>query len=275
MNLKETLQYTLFSLDNISLTVSRLIEIIVILIVAKILIWSVKNISRRQISAGKIDQGSAASVVQIFKYLIWIIVIIIILEILGVKLTLLIAGSAALLVGIGLGLQQVFKDFIGGLILLFDRSLKVSDVVELNGIVGRVLKITIRTTHVETRDNIHLIIPNSKFIEGEVINWSYNGKRTRFSIKIGVAYGSDAKKVSELLVRAALQNEKVVKDPSPYVLFKDFGDSALNFELVFWTDENFRVEFLKSEIRYSIDQIFRENGISIPFPQRDIHLIKD
>ncbi|MFZ5940664.1 MAG: mechanosensitive ion channel family protein [Bacteroidota bacterium] len=275
MNTKEFLQYTLFSFDNITLTVTRLIEIIVILVITRFLIWGVKKISRRQVAAGKTDPGSTASVNQIFSYVAWIIAISIILEMIGVKLTLLIAGSAALLVGIGLGLQQIFKDFIGGIILLFDRSLKVSDVVELNEVVGRVLKITLRTTHLETRDNIHLIIPNSKFVESEVINWSYDEKKTRFYIKVGVAYGSDTAKVSELLVQAALMDPKVFREPVPYVLLKDFGDSSLNFELVFWTDQIFRVEFLKSEIRFIIDRLFRENGITIPFPQQDVHIIKD
>jgi len=275
MNLKDLLQYTLFSFDNITVTVSKLIEVIVIIIITRFLIWGVKKITKRQVSTGRADNGSAESIIQIFRYVAWIISITIILQSIGVKLTLLLAGSAALLVGIGLGLQQIFKDFIGGIILLFDRSLKVSDVVELNGIVGRVLRITMRTTHIETRDNIHLIIPNSKFIESEVINWSYNGERTRFSIKIGVAYGSDTKIVSELLVQAALSSPKVVKEPVPYVLFKDFGDSSLDFELIFWTDQIFRVELLKSEIRYRIDELFRTNNINIPFPQRDVHIKND
>jgi len=275
MKLNEFLKYTLFSFDKVELTVSKLIEIIIILVITRLLIWGVKKVTNRQVAAGRTDQGSAASILQIFRYLAWIVSITIIMESLQIKLTIFLAGSAALLVGIGLGLQQVFKDFIGGIILLFDRTLKVGDVVELDGTVGRVLKITIRTTHIENRDNIHLIIPNSKFIETDVINWSYNGEKTRFSIKVGVAYGSDTRKVSELLVRAALSNIKVSRDPAPYVLFKNFGDSSLDFELTFWTDQIFRVEFLKSEIRYTIDQLFRENGVSIPFPQRDVHIIKD
>jgi small-conductance mechanosensitive channel len=197
-----------------------------------------------------------------------------ILDTLGIRLTLLLAGSAALLVGIGLGLQQVFKDIVSGFFLLFEGNLKVGDVVELEGDVGIVKEIGFRTTKIENRDNIILIIPNSKFIGENVINWSHIEQKTRFSVDVGVAYGSDVELVKKVLLECARDHQEVTEYPKPFVRFDDFGNSSLDFQLFFWTDNAFRVENIKSDLRFAIDKKFRENKITIPFPQRDVHIKK-
>ena len=186
----------------------------------------------------------------------------------------LLAGSAALLIGIGLGLQEVFKDFVSGIILLFDGTIRVSDIIEVDGVVGRVQEIRLRASELETRDGIIIIIQNSSFITGNVINWTHNRKLTRFTVVVGVAYGSDIEKVRKVLVQCAMAHDDVVKTPEPTVLFSEFGDSQLTFTLQFYSRSVFKIEFVKSDIRFIIDKAFRENNITIPFPQRDVHMRK-
>jgi small-conductance mechanosensitive channel len=198
------------------------------------------------------------------------------LDTVGIKITFLLASSAALLVGLGLGLQQLFQDFVSGITLLIEGTVKVGDIVETaNGEVGQVDEINLRTSKLRTRDNIILIVPNSALIISPVINWSHIEQTTRFSVKVGVAYGSDVEKVTELLLMCTNEHKKIVKKPAPHVFFKDFGNSSLDFELLFYTNETFRVERIKSELRYAIDKAFRENNITIPFPQRDVHIISN
>jgi small-conductance mechanosensitive channel len=160
--------------------------------------------------------------------------------------------------------------------ILIEGTLKVNDIVEIeDGVVGKVREIGLRTSKIRTRDNTLLIIPNSRFVNDNVINWSHNDRKTRFKIDIGVAYGSDVEKVTEILLKCAAEEKKVTQRPEPFVRFNDFGDSSLDFQLYFWTTENFAVENIKSNIRYKIDKYFRESGVQIPFPQRDVHIIKD
>jgi small-conductance mechanosensitive channel len=204
---------------------------------------------------------------------LWITAIVLIFQNLNIKLTFLLAGSAALLVGVGLGLQEIFKDLISGFFMLFEGNLKVQDIVEVEGnLVGRVIKIGLRTTKIETRDKVIIILPNSKFISDRLINWSLLEKRTRFYVSVGVAYGSNVDLVSQILVEAGLEHKKVANDPKPYVMFTDFGESSLDFKLMFWTMETFWVERIKSDLRFSINRKFIEKGVTIPFPQRDIHI---
>ncbi len=207
-------------------------------------------------------------------YIIWILVILFILELIGVELTILLAGSAALLVGVGIGMQQIFNDSISGFFLLFERSLKINDVVEMDGIIGKVRDIGIRTSRIVTRDNIEMIVPNSKLVSATVINWSANDHKTRFFLKIGVAYGSNIHLVKKILIEVAETHSLILKSPSPIVLFTDFADSSLNFELGFWTKNTFEHRTILSDLRFAIDKKFRENNINIPFPQRDIHIIE-
>lgn len=185
----------------------------------------------------------------------------------------MLAGSAALLVGLGFGIQQIFNDLVSGIILLFEGNLKVGEIIQLeNDIVGKVTMIGLRTSKIRTRDDITMIIPNSKFISDKVINWSQDQSTTRFQVEVGVAYGSDVELVTRLLLESAKENQAVETKPEPFVRFSDFGESSLNFQLLFWTNESFRCENVKSKLRYTIDRKFRENNVQIPFPQRDVHL---
>ena len=272
MESSSILGYTLVQTDNLTVTLYDLLMALVIVLITILILWGLKRIFKRTLFRKAIDKSKGHVVFQLIKYLIWIIAIFLILDTIGVKITLLLAGSTALLVGIGLGLQQVFKDIISGMFLLFEGNLKIGDVVELDGIIGIVTEIGFRTTKIESRDNIILIIPNSKFIEENVINWSIIEQRTRFYVGVGVAYGSDVELVKRILEECAHEHDEITDDPEPFVRFYDFGNSSLDFQLYFWTNNAFRVENIKSDLRFSINRKFKENGVTIPFPQRDVHI---
>ena len=276
MALKKIFNYQLIKTDTLEITVYHILISVFIIIITWVLLKAIKKLFQRQVIAERIDKGNSNSIFLIIKYVTWVIVIGIVLDILGVKLTLLIAGSAALLVGIGLGIQQIFNDIASGLFILFERNLKVNDVVQIDeDIIGRVLSIGLRTSKIETRDNIIMIIPNSKFINDNVINWSHLEVKTRFKVEIGVAYGSDVDLVKNVLLECAIKHKDITKKPEPFVRFNNFGDSSLDFQLFFWTRKAFRVENIKSDLRFMIDMEFRKNKITIPFPQTDVHLKKD
>jgi small-conductance mechanosensitive channel len=273
MTLKEFLNYILVQTKEFDITVYEVLTVLLILLVTYIFIRILQKIIRRRESIKLVDPGRSHAILQIVKYILWIAAIIISLQTLGIKLTLLLAGSAAILVGLGLGLQQIFQDIMSGITILFEGTLKVGDIVEIqDDIVGRVIEIGLRTSKIETRDNIIMVVPNSKFVTDIVINWSHMEKRTRFHVNVGVAYGSDVEKVTRILLQCADKHEKISQTTKPFVRFKDFGDSSLDFQLYFWTTETFQVENIKSEIRYEINALFKEQGVQIPFPQRDVHI---
>lgn len=271
--LNEILEFKIIAVDKFTLTVWNVLWFVVVLVVAWLIIRLVKLVLNRRVVSHDMDSGSINSLVQLIKYFVYTIAIILVLESAGVKTTVLLASSTALLVGIGLGLQQFFYDGVSGVVLLFEGSIKVGDVVEVrHEIIGKVKYIGLRTSKIETRDNTYVIVPNSKFVSGDVVNWSHIVTSTRFDVQVGVAYGSDVQLVKECLLKAVKGQAGVEEHPAPFVRFGDFGDSALLFNVFFWTSETFLVENLKSEIRFEIDRLFRENKIQIPFPQRDLHI---
>jgi small-conductance mechanosensitive channel len=267
------LNYPLIESKTVNISPYHLIIILILLFSTVIILKLVKRIFTKLIQDKKIDSGSSTSVFLIIKYIIWVSVIAFCLETVGIKLTILIASSAALLVGLGLGIQQIFHDIASGIILLFERNLKVNDIIELeNNIVGKVSEIGLRTSKILTRDNIIMIIPNSKLISDNVINWSHNEKSTRFYVEIGVAYGSNTDLVKDLLLNIASKHNDISKNRETFVRFVNFGDSSLDFRLYFWTKKNFVVEFIKSDLRFAINRDFAHHNIKIPFPQRDINI---
>ena len=273
MTLKDFLESTLIETKDFDITVYEILMILIILIATLLIIRVIRKVFRIRERKKEFDPGRSHAIMQILKYILWITAILVSLETVGIKLTLLLAGSAALLVGLGLGLQQIFQDIMSGVAILFEGTLKVGDVVEIqSNIVGRVVEVGLRTSKIETRDNIIMVVPNSKFVSDIVINWSHVEKKTRFHVNVGVAYGSDVEKVSRVLLQCASDQQKISASPQPFVRFTDFGNSSLDFQLYFWSTETFSVEFIKSDLRYKIDAAFRKNGIHIPYPQRDIHI---
>ena len=265
------LNKTLISMGDTHVTGYNLLEVVLIAFFAWLIIWLLRKLLLKSGRLTKAEHSARYTTFIITKYLIWVVAITMMLQAIGLKVTVLIASSAALLVGVGMGLQQIFKDIISGIFLLFEGVVKVDDVVELDGFVGQVQEIGIRTTKILTRDHIVMIVPNSRFIENNVINWSTMDETTRFSVKVGVAYGSDVAMVEKVLLSCAEEHPKVSKNMRPRVRFEDFGDSSLDFQLFFYTDNGFLVEWIKSDLRHCIDRKFRENDIQIPFPQQDVH----
>ncbi len=217
------------------------------------------------------DIGLQASITTISVYVIWTFGILISLHAFGLNTASLAVAFGALGIGLGFGLQNIFNNFISGIILLFERPIQVGDDIEINGTWAQVKKINVRSTVIQSYDNASLIIPNADFISSQVTNWSFKDKRIRRNITVGVAYGSDIELVRKSLLEIAGETPKVLKYPRPDVLFRDFGDSALVFRLRVWTDIDNMLE-VETAIRFSIDRVFRERAIEISFPQRDIHI---
>lgn len=269
------LDYPIIDTEKVQVKPVHFFLAALVIIGTRILLMGIEKLFgfEKQLAAGDINRRK--SVFKVFSYIIWVIAVLVILNLANIRLTLFLGAGAALLVGIGFGLQQIFADLISGLFLLFEDNLREGDVVELNnGTVGIVTSIGARTSKVKTRDNVILIIPNSNFISHEVINWSHIENRTRFDVSVGVAYGSDVQLVKRVLLECAGNNPDISNTPQPFVRFQDFGDSSLNFSLYFWTPKSFEVENIKSDIRFAIESKFRENKIQIPFPQRDVHIIR-
>lgn len=261
--------------EGIDFYFSNIFTALLIILVARLILWILTSIIlSRYYKMRKVEFSSQYAINQILSYVIIVMAVIIALENLGVKMTLIWGGAAALLVGVGLGLQQTFNDLISGIILLFERTVEVGAVIEIDDMVGTVRKIGIRTSIIETRDNIAVIVPNSKLIVDFVINWNHNDDKARFSVSVGVAYGSDTELVKKILLEVADQHPDSLKFPPPFVRFVDFSDSSLDMEIHFWSQKLIPIENVKSDIRFAIDKAFRENNITIPFPQRDIWLKK-
>ncbi len=237
-----------------------------------ILRWLKKLLTAGQ-KANKITIGQEYAYFQLGKYVVFLIATILVLNTFKVNLSILIIGSSAALVALALGLQHLFNDLVSGFFLLFEGTVRVGDIIEVEGMVCRVQEIGIRTSKVKKRDGISLVIPNGKIISNSVINWTTDSSITRFTVKVGVAYGSDVQKVRDILLACAERHNEVVRSPKPLCRFKDFGNSSLDFELLFWSKNRFRIEDVQSDLRFLINSEFNKNNIRIPFPQHDVHII--
>ncbi|MBT8394220.1 MAG: mechanosensitive ion channel [Flavobacteriaceae bacterium] len=256
--------------ENITISVKDIIILIAVLVLTKILMTLIQKVITR-----KMPKGDAKKFRVVFSYVKWLTYVLILLitfHALGVNLSGVLAASAALLIGIGLALQTLFQDIISGVFILIDQSVHVGDIIEIDGKVGRVEEIKLRTTRAVTIDNKVLVIPNHLYLENSLYNWTQNGSETRENVEVGVAYGSDVNKVKELLLKAADSHPSILKSPPPLVIFTNFGDSSLNFKLIFTLNDSFQGLIPKSDLRFEIDRLFRENNITIPFPQRDVHI---
>lgn len=254
-----------------NLSLSNVVFAVLILLIARFFVWLITQVFlKRYYSRKAVNVGSQYAINQLIKYVIFVLATLLALDNLGIEMTVLWGGAAALLVGLGLGLQQVFMDLVSGIILLFERSIEVGDVVKVDNLVGSITQIGLRTSNLLTLDNINVIIPNSKLTVENVINWSHVNTQVRFHISIGVAYGSDTKLVKKTLIAVASENPYILQAPGPFVRFVNFGDSSLDMELHFWTKNLLIAEDIKSDLRFSINDAFAEKNIKIPFPQRVI-----
>src|SRR5438105_693783 len=220
-----------------------------------------------------LDRALQYAIAQIISNVVLVVGVLIVLENTGIHLGALAVFAGAVGVGVGFGLQNIASNFISGLVILAERPITIGDRVEVAGITGQVQQIRARSTVIRTNDNITMIVPNTKFIDSPVTNWTYGDPRVRFRIPVGVAYGSDIARVREALLAAGRENPNTLKDPAPSVFLDKFGDSSIDFELVVWSSEmSARPSRYRSDLNFAIEQKFREAGIEIAFPQRDLHI---
>ena len=227
----------------------------------------------RFLAKSGLDRSLQYAIAQIVSNIVLIVGIFIVLDNAGIHLGALTVFAGAVGVGVGFGLQNIASNFISGLVILAERPITVGDRVEVAGIAGQVQHIRARSTVIVTNDNITMIVPNTKFIDSPVTNWTYGDPRVRFRIPIGVAYGSDVNRVREALIAAAREHPAALSDPAPSVFLDKFGDSTIDFELVVWSMEmSYRPRRFKSDLNFLIDKHLRAAGIEIPNPQRDLHI---
>jgi small-conductance mechanosensitive channel len=266
--MKEFLQYHIIAYGDHVIRVEAVLFLLIFVFAA----YFISRIVRKIIyQLHVIDEAKKYSIFSLFKYFYFTMVFMIGLRILGFDVTILLAGSAALLVGLGLGIQNLFSDYISGIIILFDNSIKVGDIIETNKLVCKVQEIKLRTSLVLTRDDKYIIIPNTELTKNPVINWTHHDFSARFGVTVSVDYASPIALVRRLMEEAAKEQPQILAEPVPFVRFSEFGESALTFSLFFWTQDVFRVENIKGFVRESIIEKFRTNNINIPFPQRVIH----
>ncbi|MBN3583704.1 mechanosensitive ion channel family protein [Algoriphagus aestuarii] len=271
---QELMNYSLFNLGESKLTIGLVLTLAISFIALFIVTeWIRRFMVHRVLKRYQIDVGTKQSIGTMIKYLLILAGIFSILQTNGIDLSAFGILAGALGVGIGFGLQNITNNFISGLIILFEQPIKVGDRIEVGDVTGDVIKISARSTMIVTNDNITIIVPNSQFIDSQVINWSHNERKIRFNFPVGVSYKEDPEKVRAILLEVAKANKGVLNQPEPDVLFEDYGDSSINFNLRVWTSEYInRPKILKSQLYYEIFRRFGEVGIEIPFPQRDLHL---
>ncbi|MEO9894609.1 mechanosensitive ion channel domain-containing protein [Aurantibacter sp.] len=268
--IKSFLSYPIINTYAIDISIGTIILIVVILVVVSVLLKLINKLVTKKLPLE--DKNKFVSIFNFLRYLLYILIVGTVLHSSGVNLTVLLTASAALFVGLGFALQYLFQDIISGIMMILDQSLHVGDIIEVDGKVGRVFEIRLRTTRALTRDDKVVVIPNHIFLTDSIYNYTQNHKTTREYVRVGVAYGSDVNVVAKLLEDVVKNRQGVLKNPKPFVIFEDFGDSALMFTINFYINDSFGDPKIKSAIRFSIDEKFRANNITIPFPQRDVHI---
>ncbi|MBW6459462.1 MAG: mechanosensitive ion channel [Bacteroidales bacterium] len=273
--LKNTWQIELFHLGESPVTTRSVVLIIIaIFILFYLSAWIKRLLIKKVFPRYDFDIGVSLAIGTIVRYILIIVGLFIIFQTTGLDLSALGLMMGALGIGIGFGLQNVTNNFISGIIILFERPVKVGDRVELDDqLSGNISKISARSTTLITNDNIAVIVPNSDFINQRVINWSHNNRNVRLNFPVGVSYKEDPEVIRKVLIEVADHNSGVLKKPRPDVLFDDYADSSLNFILRIWTSEySDKPKVLKSQLYYEIFRKFKENNIEIPYPQRDVHI---
>lgn len=276
-DIKNFLSIQLTYIGNSSITIWTFLYFIVLtwllfFITAKLRNWMVFKV----LSQSKIELGVRLAVGTIIRYGVLVLGLIVVIQTVGINLNAIFILAGALGVGIGFGLQNVTNNLVSGIIILFERPIKVGDRIQVGDVFGDVVSISLRSSMVVTNDNIAVIVPNSEFISSRVINWSFSDRNVRFSIPVGVSYKEDPENIKRILLEVAEKGEGVLDNPKPDVLFDDFGESSLNFSLRIWTNSYITAPGnLKSNLYFEIFKKFKESNVEIPFPQRDLHVIKE
>jgi len=264
---------TIFTLNQTPVTIASILTFLVLLTGVVVLAKLVGYVLRKKLlPLLNVDEGTVYNLERLTRYLIIIVGAMICFQVVGIDLSGLAVILGLFSVGIGFGLQNITSNFVSGLILLLERPIKVGDRITIGDTLGNVLNINMRSTTINSVDNVAIIVPNSDFISGRVTNWSYGDKRVRINIDIGVSYNSDLDLVLRCLKEVAMENDGVLKYPEPLVHFLSFGDSSWNFKLRCWIPDPNIYWHMVSSLHCDIVRKFKENNIEIPFPQRDLHL---
>ena len=272
--IKAILNFPLLPLGEVKITLWTLVYFLVLLLLLFYLTGKIRKLLvERVLVRTKLDVGAQQAIGSISRYVLLMVGLLIILQTVGINLTTLNVIAGAVGIGVGFGLQNIASNFISGLIILFERPIKVGDRIVVGDVEGDVIEIGARSTTVVTNNQIAIIVPNSMFISEPVVNWKYNDPRVRFEIPVGVSYGSDVRLVERLLLEVARENADVLKEPPPDVCFREFGESSLKFVLRVWNHNHVhRKLVLYSALNFAIHDKFKVHGVEIPFPQRDLHI---
>ena len=267
--------FEIVAVDGYSVTLGKIITALAIFFAGIILSRRLtRKIQTNLHRHGNMSESAAAIAEKLIHYLLLLVIILFALRIVNIPLTVFAYLGGAVAIGVGFGAQKLLSNFISGFILMAEQPVKVGDLVQMNNQLGRIENIGVRATMVRTFANINILVPNSYFLENNIINWTHNDNHVRCEIRVGVGYGAPTDRVRELLVRAACNHGLVHSSPPPVALLSDFGDSALIFDLFFWMTITADIgrQRIESDVRFHIDALFREAGIVMAFPQRDIHL---
>lgn len=266
--------FELFSVGGSAVHVGQIVLVLVVLMVGFALSKLIERVIRRRLAGTELRPDAAYLLQRIVFYTLVVVVVMTALGLLNVPLAAFAFVSGAVAIGVGFGAQNIINNFISGWILLMERPIRIGDFIEIDDNMGVIEHIGNRSTRILRTDGVHMMIPNSQLLERVVVNWTLIDRRIRTTVRVGVAYGSPVELVAELIEQAVKMEKDVMTDPAPSIIFDDFGDNALIFDAYFWAEvggERFLRE-IRSSIRFRIDRLFRENGITIAFPQRDVHM---
>jgi potassium efflux system protein len=271
----EFMNTELFVIDEHLIRVRQLLIVLIVLFGGLLLLkQGIRLFRKRVLPKTTLKPNEAVALTKILYYFGVLLILLFCMHLMHLPITAFAFLGGALAIGVGFGAQNLLNNFISGFIIMAERPIRLGDLIEIEGNFAKVENIGPRSTRIRTGDNIHILVPNSHFLEKSIVNWTLSDQKVRAHVTIGVTYGSPVREVERLLVKVAKESEKVLREPEPFVLFRDFGDNALVFSLYFWVSMETMMErlLLESNIRFRIDDLFRKAGIVIAFPQRDVHL---
>ncbi len=260
--------------DGQSLTVGRIVAVVLLLVGGYLISRFIGYLLGQRLASTRLRPDVAHTIKRVAFFTLLVLVVLTALSLLGVPLTAFAFATGAIAIGVGFGAQNIINNFISGWILMAERPIRIGDFVEIDSTMGTVELIGNRSTRIRRVDGVHLLVPNSRLLEQTVVNWTLVDKEIRTMVRVGVEYGSPVCSVAELILEAVRAQPESKDEPAPTVVFEDFGDSALIFDSYFWCDVGGEklLRDIRSEIRFRITEMFAENGITIAFPQRDVHL---
>jgi small-conductance mechanosensitive channel len=274
--MQQNWEFELWVIDEKSVTIKKVVTALFILIIGMVLVgWIARYFIRHLLSRTRLDESATAAIERILYYLALLLLMLFVLRKVNIPLTAFTFLGGALVIGVGFGTQKLLNNFISGFVLMIERPVKIGDMIEIENNFGIIEDIGSRSTCIRTAGNVHILVPNSSFLEKNIVNWTLSDQEIQAKVTVGVVSKTNTRKVSQLMLKAALDHEKVLRTPEPFVLFSDFSDNALVFDVYFWISMRKSLmerSLIESDVRFRIDDLFRESDIVVANPQRDVHL---